>query len=55
MTNFNNMGTGKKMLAQVLSLTGSKVKHWYNKQNLTDNKLSNNYNIQLKNSSENKK
>ena len=32
------MGVGKKLLDQVLSLTGAKVKHWYNQQNLTANK-----------------
>ena len=32
------MGVGKKLLNQVLSLTGPKVKHWYNQQNLTANK-----------------
>jgi hypothetical protein len=38
MANLKNMGVGKKLLDQVLSLTGAKVKHWYNQQNLTANK-----------------
>jgi hypothetical protein len=38
MANLKNMGVGKKLLNQVLSLTGPKVKHWYNQQNLTANK-----------------
>ena len=38
MANLKNMGVGKKLLDQVLSLTGPRVKHWYNQQNLTASK-----------------
>lgn len=56
MANLNNMGVGKKLLDQVLNIKGPRVKHWYNQQNLTDNKLKNNFNIQPKsNTSVNKK
>ena len=53
MANLNNMGTGKKLLDQVLALNGPKVKHWYNQQNLTANKSTDKFNVQKKTDSQN--
>lgn len=53
MANFNNMGTGKKLLGQILNTKG--VKHWFNQKNLTDNNSSKYYNVQPKILNSNKK
>lgn len=55
MANLNNLGQGRKLLDEVLSIQGPKVKHWYNQQNLINNKSSNNYNVQPKILNPNKK
>jgi hypothetical protein len=48
MANLNNMGSGRKLLDQVLSLHGPRVKHWYDKQNLVTEKTNDKASVDVK-------